>query len=99
MSITPELYLAASQLINHEANCLDRRQWNEWLGLYTEDCVYWVPSWKNEEETVSDPEVSLNLMYLKGRESLGDRVYRIESRDSFASVPLDRTSHVVGTLH
>ena len=27
-----------------------------------------------------------------------DRVFRIESRDSYASVPLDRTVHVVGNV-
>lgn len=99
MSVTPELHLAVTQLLGREAACLDRRQWQDWLSLYTEDCVYWVPSWKNEEETVTDPELSLNLMFLQGREALGDRIYRIESRDSFASVPLDRTAHVVGSVH
>ena len=99
MEVTPELHLAVSQLLGREAAFLDHRRWEDWLELYTEDCVYWVPSWANEEETVTDPELCLNLMYLQGREALGDRVYRIQTRDSFASVPLDRTAHVVASIH
>ena len=44
----------------------------------------------------SDPENELNLLYLRGRAGLEDRVFRLEAGDSFASVPLDRTVHVVG---
>jgi 3-phenylpropionate/cinnamic acid dioxygenase small subunit len=77
---------------------LDRRRWEDWLALYTEDAVYWVPSWASEEETTNDPNTQLNLIYLRNRGGLEDRVFRIESRDSYASVPLDRTVHVVGNV-
>ena len=38
------------------------------------------------------------MIYLRNRGGLEDRVFRIESRDSYASVPLDRTVHVVGNV-
>ncbi len=87
-----------SDLIYWEATLLDRRRWEEWLALFCDDAVYWVPSWKNEEETTDDPETQLNLIYLRGRSRLEDRVFRIESRDSYASMPLERTVHVVGNV-
>jgi len=87
-----------AELIQWEATLLDRRRWAEWIDLYTEDAVYWVPSWANEEETTDDPDTQLNLIYLRNRGGLEDRVFRIESRDSYASVPLDRTVHVVGNI-
>ena len=87
-----------TDLIYRESTLLDRRQWDEWIALYTEDAVYWVPSWANEEETTDDPELQLNLIYLRNRGGLEDRVFRIESRDSYASVPLDRTVHVVSNV-
>ena len=89
---------AVAELICREATLLDRRRWQEWLELYTEDAVYWVPSWASEEETVSEPETQLNLIYLRSRGGLEDRVFRIESRDSYASLPLDRTVHLVGNV-
>ena len=85
-------------LINREAMLLDRRRWKEWLELYAEDAVYWVPAWANEEETTTDPETQLNLIYLKNRGGLEDRVFRIESRQSWASLPLDRTVHLIGNV-
>ncbi len=92
------LHAEASDLICREATLLDRRRWDDWIALYTEDAVYWVPSWVNEEETTDDPELQLNLIYLRNRGGLEDRVFRIESRDSYASVPLDRTVHLVGNI-
>lgn len=96
--LNTEQKLAVSELINREANLLDRREWDDWLDLYTEDAVFWAPSWKDEEETVDQPETQLNLLFLEGRGKLEDRVFRIESRDSYASLPLDRTVHLVGNV-
>jgi 3-phenylpropionate/cinnamic acid dioxygenase small subunit len=93
-----ELHFEVSELIAREATLLDRRRWDEWINLYTEDAVYWVPSWASEEETTTDPELHLNLIYLRNRGGLEDRVFRIESRDSYASMPLDRTVHVIGNV-
>jgi benzoate/toluate 1,2-dioxygenase subunit beta len=98
MDIDDDLKRAVAELIYREATLLDRRRWEEWLDLYTEDAVYWVPSWASEEETVSEPDTQLNLIYLRSRGGLEDRVFRIESRDSYASVPLDRTVHLVGNV-
>ena len=97
-TIDRELTREVAEVVYREATLLDRRRWQEWIDLYTEDAVYWVPSWANEEETVSDPETQLNLIYLRNRGGLEDRVFRIESRDSYASLPLDRTVHVVGNV-
>ena len=93
-----DLQEQVTNLINLESTLLDRRKWEEWINLFTEDAVYWVPSWANEEETIVDPELQLNLIYLRNRGGLEDRIFRIESRDSYASVPLDRTVHVVGNV-
>ena len=93
-----DLQQEVTNLIYQEATFLDRHHWDEWIDLYTEDAVYWVPSWASEEETTDNPELNLNLIYLRNRGGLEDRVFRIESRDSYASVPLDRTVHVVGNV-
>lgn len=87
-----------AELIYRDATLLDRRAWEDWLALYAEDAVFWAPAWANEEETTDDPETQLNLLYLRNRGHIEDRVFRIESRDSYASVPLDRTVHVIGNV-
>jgi 3-phenylpropionate/cinnamic acid dioxygenase small subunit len=98
MAVDAQLQAEVTNLVYREAMLLDRRRWEEWLALYTEDAVYWVPAWASEEETTDDPNTQLNLIYLRNRGGLEDRIFRIESRDSYASVPLDRTVHVVGNV-
>ena len=92
------LHREVEDLIFREATLLDRKQWEAWLDLFTKDAVYWVPAWRSEEETTDDPDTQLNLIYMRNRGGLEDRVFRIESRDSYASVPLDRTVHLVGNV-
>jgi benzoate/toluate 1,2-dioxygenase beta subunit len=87
-----------TRLVGREAYFLDRRQWRDWLALYAEDAEYWAPAWATEEELTSDPATELSMIYLRGRGGLEDRIFRIESRDSLATVPMDRTAHVVGPV-
>jgi 3-phenylpropionate/cinnamic acid dioxygenase small subunit len=93
-----ELKREVAELIYWEATLLDRRRWDDWIDLFTEDAVFWAPTWANEEEVTNDPETQLNLIYLRGRGGLEDRIFRLESRDSYASVPLERTVHVIGNI-
>ncbi len=91
-------YEAARDLLYLEADLLDRREWDRWMGLYVEDCVYWVPSWATEDELTEDPELEVNMIYLKGKPSLEARIHRIQSGQSYANAPLARTSHLVDTV-
>ncbi|MEY2928436.1 MAG: hypothetical protein RL367_2913 [Pseudomonadota bacterium] len=85
----------AETLLTREALYLDRRQWDQWLALYTPDCVYWMPAWRDEEEMTQDPDSELSLIWYKGRHNLEDRVWRVKSGLSVASIPLMRTVHQV----
>ncbi len=98
MTDDSDLHGEVTRLVYREAMLLDRRRWDDWIDMFTEDAVYWVPAWKSEEETTDDPDGQLNLIYLRDRGGLEDRVFRIETRDSYASVPLDRTVHVVSNV-
>ena len=37
-------------------------------------------------------------MYFRNRGGIEDRVFRIETRDSYASQPLDRTVHIISNI-
>ena len=60
----------AAELLYREAHFLDTRLWDDWLGLYTRDAVFWMPSWRNESETTDDPDTELSLIYYAGRANL-----------------------------
>jgi benzoate/toluate 1,2-dioxygenase subunit beta len=88
----------AEDLLTREALCLDRRQWDEWLALFTDDCIYWMPAWRDEENMTEDPDSELSLIWYRGRRNLEDRVWRIKSGLSVASSPLMRTAHQVTNI-
>ena len=85
----------ALELVAKEAMCLDEQRWDDWLDLYTENAVLWVPTWRSEYELIDDPMTELSFMYLEGREFLQERVRRVVSGRSVASMPIPRTAHLV----
>jgi benzoate/toluate 1,2-dioxygenase subunit beta len=86
---------AGAALLLREAHCLDRRLWDDWLALYTEDAVFWMPAWKSETEPTADPDRELSLIYHEGRARLAERVWRVCSGQSPASQPPARTMHAI----
>lgn len=88
----------AEELLTLEALYLDRGQWDEWLALYTEDAIFWMPAWRNESEPTQDPDSELSLIYYRGRRNLEDRVWRARSGLSVASSPRPRVVHQVTNI-
>jgi len=85
-------------LLFHEAACLDRGEWQQWLDLYTEDACFWVPAWKDELTPTSDPDRELSLIYYDGRAGLAGRVFRATSGQSVASFPRPRCVHCISNV-
>lgn len=85
----------AIDVIYHEADLLDRRDWAAWLDMFTADCLYWAPSWLDEDRLSSDPDREISLICHRGREGLEDRVQRITSGRSLACDLLPRTIHAI----
>lgn len=93
--LTPD---QAAALLYAEGLALDERRWEDWLALYVEDARFWVPAWKNEAETTTDPDSELSLIYYDSRAGLEDRIWRLKSGLSVASNPLRRTAHMLTNI-
>ncbi|MGY1408585.1 benzoate 1,2-dioxygenase small subunit [Luteimonas sp. A611] len=78
-----------------EARLLDERQWDEWLATYAEDASYWMPAWDDDDQITEDPQSQISLIYYPDRSGLEDRIFRIKTERSSASMPEPRTSHGV----
>lgn len=81
-----------------EARLLDDRQWDEWLTCYSPEVVYWMPAWDDDDRLTEDPQSQISLIYYPNRDGLEDRVFRIKTERSGASMPEPRTSHVVSNV-
>jgi len=87
---------AVEEFLYREARLLDAQKWDEWLELYCEDAVFCVPAVTMAGTHTTDPETSLNFIYIVGRIGLEARALRVASGGSLASNPLPRTRHLIG---
>ncbi|TWG39946.1 benzoate/toluate 1,2-dioxygenase beta subunit [Acidovorax delafieldii] len=88
-------YSAICTFLYREARLLDDRLWDEWLALYAEDVEYWMPAWDDDDCITEDPNSQISLIYYSNRHGLEDRVFRIKTERSGASMPEARTGHAV----
>lgn len=81
-----------------EARLLDDECWDEWLDCYHPDAQFWMPSWDDDGRLVGDPQREISLIYYPTRQGLEDRVFRIKTERSSATVPDTRTSHNIANV-
>lgn len=79
--------------VYQEARHLDDKQWDEWLELYDEKVTFWMPSWDDEDNLTTNHETEISLIYYPNRNGLEDRIFRIRTERSSATLPDTRTSH------
>ena len=95
MTITYDNLLA---FLYREARLLDDKQWEEWLQLYAPDVEYWMPAWDDDGTLVTDPQREVSLIWYGNKGGLEDRVFRIKTERSSATVPDTRTSHNISNI-
>ena len=81
-----------------EARLLDDEQWDEWLQCYDPEARFWMPSWDDDGKLVEDPEREISLIFYPDRQGLEDRVFRIKTERSSATIPDTRTSHNIANV-
>jgi len=95
------LWLELMQFYIREAWLLDERKFQEWLGLFTEDVLYFMPRRKNVPRRESHREVTLpgDLALIEDdKRYLEMRVARLETGMAWAEDPPSRARHLVGNL-
>jgi benzoate/toluate 1,2-dioxygenase subunit beta len=81
-----------------ESRLLDDEQWDEWLTCYHPEAVFWMPSWDDDDTLIDDPQREISLIYYPDRQGLEDRVFRIKTERSSATMPSTRTSHNISNV-
>jgi benzoate/toluate 1,2-dioxygenase beta subunit len=91
-------YDVVRDFLYREARYLDDRQWDEWLELYALDATYWMPAWDDNDELTEDPQREISLIWYGDRTGLEDRIFRIKTERSSATIPDTRTSHNLSNI-
>ena len=92
MSTHPSLETIA-QFLYREARLLDTKQWNEWLECYAPTASFWMPAWDDDDKLTTNPQTEISLIYYPDRQGLEDRIFRIKTERSAATLPDTRTNH------
>jgi len=83
----------AEAFLVREARLLDEGRFEDWLGLFTPDCWYWVPSQPDQ----ASPRDTVSLIY-DDRRLLETRVRRLATTQPHAQQPSSRTSRIVANV-
>ena len=82
-------------LLFKEAELLDDWQLEQWLGLFTEDATYYVPS----TDLPRDASPDKSLFYIADdRARLNERVIRLMKKTAHSEFPRSRTRHLVSNV-
>ncbi|KRS22171.1 benzene 1,2-dioxygenase [Alishewanella sp. WH16-1] len=91
-------YQQLCAFLYREARLLDDEQWDDWLQCYHDEAQFWMPSWDDDDKLVTDPQTEISLIYYPNRAGLEDRVFRIKTERSSATMPDTRTSHNLSNI-
>jgi 3-phenylpropionate/cinnamic acid dioxygenase small subunit len=76
-----------------EVQLLDDREYDRWLGLFTGDCLYWMPV----DPLSEDGTLRLNVFY-DDRAKMQDRVARLTSGSAYTEDPPSLTTRTLSAV-
>jgi 3-phenylpropionate/cinnamic acid dioxygenase small subunit len=88
----PSIRRACVALLHREARLLDQGRFDDWLALYSEDCIYWIPGTPG-----GDPRREVAIAF-DDRRRLEDRVFRLRTGHAWSQWPASRTVRMVSNI-
>src|SRR3954451_7289743 len=80
-------------LVETEARLLDQLRFDEWLALYTPECLYWVPT----SPDAGDPRREVSISF-DDRRRMEDRIFRLRTGYAWSQAPKSRTIRMVSNV-
>jgi 3-phenylpropionate/cinnamic acid dioxygenase small subunit len=77
-------------LIEREARLLDQLRFDEWLAMYSPECIYWVPG----TPEAGDPRREIAISF-DDRRRMEDRIYRLHTGYAWSQAPKSRTVRMI----
>ncbi len=93
VSSSPFSVSDVSDFLVHEADLLDAGEFHDWLNLFDEEGLYWVPS--SRDQTDMDGQVSI---ILEDKPLLNLRVTRLSHKRAHAIIPQPATVHLISNV-
>src|SRR4029434_2200920 len=87
-------YRAVAEFVYREARLADEGRYAEWLALWTDDAVYWVPA---TTDPAADPDKHLSHIY-DNRARLETRVKMLETGARGSPAPASLMRRLIGNV-
>lgn len=81
------------EFLFHQSGLLDRRRWQEYIDLFDEHGIYWMPASPEQTTWEGTPAI-----FAEDRNLMTVRMKRVEHPDAWSQRPLWGTSHIVGNI-
>ncbi len=88
-----DAHFAVAQFLYRQADLLDSKRWQEWIDLFADDGVYWMPpdaSYKTWE--------GMPAIFAEDKNLMNVRMKRVLHPDAWSQRPLWETNHVVSNI-
>jgi benzoate/toluate 1,2-dioxygenase beta subunit len=79
-------------LLHREARLLDQGRFEDWLAMYSAQCVYWVPATPG-----GDPRREVAVAF-DDRRRLEDRIFRLRTGHAWSQAPASRTVRLISNI-
>lgn len=84
---------AVEQFLYRQAELLDSKQWREWVDLFTDDGIYWMPPERSYTTWDGTPAI-----FAEDKNLMNVRMGRVLHPDAWSQRPLWGTNHVVSNV-
>ena len=81
------------QLLFHQSELLDEKQWGAYIDLFAEEGVYWMPVTPEQTEWMDSPSI-----FAEDKRMMEIRMGRVMHPNAWSQAPQWGTSHVVGNV-
>jgi 3-phenylpropionate/cinnamic acid dioxygenase small subunit len=92
-TVSLETQREVEQFLYRQAEILDERRWDDWLGLFTPDGHYWMPADPSHSSGEGVPSIFYEDQYM-----MRVRAGRLEHPRAWSQSPRNRTNHVVSNV-
>lgn len=88
-----ETQQAVEQFLYRQSELLDAKRWQDYIDLFTDDGVYWMPANADHEHWEGVPSI-----FIEDKNTMAVRMKRVLHPEAWSQVPIWETNHIVGNV-
>lgn len=81
------------QFLYHQSELLDRKAWQDYIDLFADDGIYWMPVAPDQTEWEGSPSI-----FAEDKHMMEVRMGRVTHPTAWSQAPMWATNHVIGNI-